>query len=120
MNLFDEAYAGLSADWIMRSYWDSIYSCGLFVKAVCSVSSREGLCVDGAYCRFPEPNGWSEEDLFEGVEFGYGSPGIDVLEMIVSESVCAEVLMEACRRHLDRHPKDEALLQDAMDSIREW
>ncbi|HAY43361.1 MAG TPA: hypothetical protein DCY59_07325 [Micrococcaceae bacterium] len=120
MDLFDESYEGLTANWIMKAYWDSIYSCGLFVKAACSVSNREGLSVDGAYCRFPDPNGWSEEDLFEGVEFGYGSPGIDLLNMIVSEAACAEVLMEACRRYLVRPPKDQALLQDAMDRIREW
>lgn len=120
MDLFDESYKGLTADWIMKVYWDSVYSYGSFIKAVCLISNRVGYAVDGAFCRFPEPNGWSEEDLFEGVEFGFGSPGIDLLEMIVSEAACAEVLMEACRRYIVRHPKDEALLLDAMDRIREW
>ncbi|RBL86189.1 hypothetical protein DDE05_12060 [Streptomyces cavourensis] len=102
--LFDQSFDKSDSLWVLKVYFNIIYSDGNFIDAADRISRRWGFSTDGAYCRFPDMNSFDSDEHFEGVEFTYGiSPNESTI--IVSDKVCVEFLKRACEIYISRHPE---------------
>ncbi|WP_127960432.1 ribonuclease toxin immunity protein CdiI [Serratia microhaemolytica] len=104
--LFGQPYSDEDPYWIIKAYFDRIYSDGHFLQSIALFSERGSLSTDGAYCSFPDMNSFYEEEHFEGVEFAWGYPPKDDDTIIVSEETCYQYVRLACEKYLQLHPED--------------
>lgn len=102
--LFGQPYDQSDRLWVLKAYFDIMYSDGNFIEAVKNISRRWGYCTDGAYCGFPDLNSFFQENHFEGVEFAYGIPP-DEITIYVDESTCLGSVEEACEIYISKHPE---------------
>ncbi|MFD0706889.1 hypothetical protein C6H64_23915 [Photorhabdus luminescens] len=105
--LFGQPYEDSDPHWIIKSYFDRMYSDGDFLRAIELLIQKGPLNTDGAYCHFPDMDSYYKEDHFEGVLFAYGCISDDEEEVIVSEETCYKYVRLACEKYLYRHPEDK-------------
>lgn len=113
----DDIDSGLNS--IVISYFERIFDDNKFLEAIELLSKKWTLCVDGAYCNFPDLNSFDESEHFEGVEFAVGYPPTEEDTVIVSESVCFYYLKLACDRYLKFYPEDTEKIQELLSKIPE-
>ncbi|WP_075676580.1 ribonuclease toxin immunity protein CdiI [Stenotrophomonas sp. TD3] len=100
MSSIFEVYDDRDPQWVAKSYFDRIYELGIFVKVIGHLSCGNGYGVDGAYCAFPDPDSFYEEDRFDGVRFIYGDgEGAEIL--FLSEGEFVSLMQEACKFYVE-------------------
>lgn len=114
--LFGQPYGESDPYWVVKAYFDRMYSDGYFLEALGYIAKRWGFSTDGAYCNFPDVNSPFDED-FEGVEFSYGCPPKDEDTIVVSEAVCSELIRLACDKYLQRHPESASKVKELLDKL---
>ena len=114
--LFDQPHDKLDKFWVLKLYFNIMYSDGNFIDAVERISRKWGFSTDGAYCRFPDMSGFDAEDHFEGVEFTYGILPNES-SVVVSENVCFEFVKLACEIYIYRHPESFSEIKEIVNRI---
>ncbi len=99
LSLF-EAYDDRDPQWVAKAYFDRIYELGIFVRVGGQLSSGNGYGVDGAYCAFPDPDSFYEEDRFEGVRFIYGQ-GDGAETLFLSGAEFFALMEAACKSYVE-------------------
>ncbi|WP_217470668.1 ribonuclease toxin immunity protein CdiI [Photorhabdus akhurstii] len=99
--LFEKIDYDNDSKWIMKEFFNSIYSQGEFLWALPLVLKKDGCGVNETYCTFPNLDDPDPEYHFEGVMFGVWEG-----EIIVPESTCFEYVKLACEKYLQLHPED--------------
>lgn len=115
--LFGQPYGESDPYWVVKGYFDRMYSDGCFLEAVGYIAKRWGFGTDGAYCNFPDMSSLFSEEHFDGVEFSYGYPPGDEGTIVVSEAICYAYIRQACERYLQRHPEDAKKVKEILDRI---
>ncbi|MDN4499666.1 ribonuclease toxin immunity protein CdiI [Pseudomonas mosselii] len=115
--LFGQPYSDSDPYWVVKGYFDRMYHDGNFIRSIELLVERWGFSVDGAYCNFPDLNGFFEEEHFEGVEFAYGYPPKNEGAVIVSEGVCSEYMRVACDKYVGLHPEDAAKVKGILSRL---
>jgi hypothetical protein len=113
--LFGQPYDQSDRLWVLKAYFDIMYSDGNFIAAVKNICRKWGYSTDGAYCRFPDLNSFFQEDHFEGVEFAYGIPP-DEITVYVDERTCLDFVGEACEIYISRHPESRLEIARSLEA----
>jgi len=105
--LFDNIDSRHDNGWIVKSFFNSIYSQGKFLWALPSLVSKAGCGVNEDYCAFPDFLDPDPELHFFGVKIGVFRD-----EVIISDDEFERILDFACDRYCALHPEDAEQLTD--------
>ncbi|MEZ7213920.1 ribonuclease toxin immunity protein CdiI [Klebsiella spallanzanii] len=111
--LFDQPYDTTEENWVVKGYFDRMYSDGDFVRAIKLLVERNVLNTDGAYCDFID----NIDDGSVGGEFAWGHPPSEDETVIVSEETCFEYLKLAAKKYIQRHPEDACVVQSIVSKL---
>lgn len=117
--LFGQPYDDRDPQWVIKGYFDIMYSDGNFLKAIKLLSEKSALNTDGAYCHFPDMEGPDDAMRFEGVMFAWGYPPSDEDTVIVSEKTCFHYVHLASELYLQKHPEDTEKVNQILANIPE-
>lgn len=112
-NLFGWPYEGEEPTDIVRCYFDTIYDCNYFLKALNYLVQGIGYGTDGAWANFGDMDNACEEFHFEGVEIevGFSEPP-DVMR--IDEPTFFRWLRMACERYVQQNPKDKQKVEELL------
>lgn len=115
--LFGQPYTDLDPYRVVKGYFDRMYHDGDFIKCLELLVKKWGFSTDGAYCNFPDLNGFFEEEKFEGVEFAYGYPPEEEDTIVVSEAIFSKYIKLACEKYVNIHPEDSVKVKAILDQL---
>lgn len=97
--------------WIVKEFFNSIYSQRVFVKAVNAIAVRCSYTINEDYCYFSDP-------LCEGMAPGPGEVEFCIGDhiLVVSEELCMAFMRAACEIYMKIHPEDKSKLPIQSDS----
>lgn len=72
--LFGQPYGESDPYWVVKGYFDRMYSDGCFLEAVGYIAKRWGFGTDGAYCNFPDMSSLLVKSILMGLSFPMDIP----------------------------------------------
>lgn len=109
--LFSNVARSKDSDWIIKEFFNAIYSQDRFLWALPLLINKGGCVVNDDYCLFPDFSDNDPSSHFEGVMFGVGDD-----EIIVSDETYSVSVSEACKKYLELHPSDEPKVSEILGS----
>jgi len=99
-------------EWVIKEFFNSIYSQHKFLWALPFILKRYGCCVNETACTFPDLDDPDPMCHFEGIMFSVYDG-----EIIVPESVGFNYVRLACERYINIHPDDQITVNDLLMQI---
>lgn len=99
-------------DWVIKEFFNSIYSQHKFLWALPFILKRYGCCVNKTDCTFPDLDDPDPMYPFEEIMFS-----VYAGEIIVPESVGFNYVRLACERYINIHPDDQITVNDLLMQI---
>lgn len=102
-------------DWIIKVYFNHLYSCGRFMQGVSLFIEKTGYSINYDGCAFPDLSDSDPFYHFEGVKLWCGND-----EIIISDSKFVGFIKQACKLFLSEHPEDEEKLKEILNCGKEY
>ncbi len=110
--LFENIDYNNDPEWVIKEFFNSIYSQHKFLWALPFILKRHGCCVNETDCTFPDLDDPDPIYHFDGIMFSVYSG-----EVIVPESVGFNYVRLACERYIKLHPDDQKTVNTLLMQI---
>ncbi|MDE1483439.1 ribonuclease toxin immunity protein CdiI [Xenorhabdus bovienii] len=110
--LFEKIDYDNDSEWVMKEFFNSLYTQGKFLWALPHILKKSGCGVNETYCVFPDFDDPDPEYHFDGITFGVWEG-----EIIVPESVGFDYVKLACDKYLQLHPEDKDKINALLDQL---
>lgn len=108
-NIFDTVDSRSDADWIVKEFFNSIYSQGRFLWALPLILEKKGCGVNEDYCFFPDLADPDPEYHFCGVKIGLMDD-----EVVITDEELSRFVRQACDSYTFLHPEHKQQVADIL------